>query len=262
MSDYPQINVIACENDSSCSNRHRDGEACFICRGYLSDEIDFVHIFQSYSGEHKVRLGDICEDCQELSAEQLSGKLYGDFSILESSYDTTDKEHRALVVHAESLKLTLAYIEKEIVNRITKLRLVGQRLREIRPAAEDCADWTYKTRAHVEMEKRSKEQKQITGSKPNGNGFKKGYVYLISSPDGHFKIGRTKDVPNRSNTLGVQLPFPIEVIHSIPVTDMVWAERHLHERFQEKRANGEWFKLEEADVEWIKCLTTLEPEGD
>lgn len=90
---------------------------------------------------------------------------------------------------------------------------------------------------------------------------KAGFVYLISSPDGHYKIGCSKDVPTRSKALGIQLPYPVELIHTIKASDMYWAEGHLHNTYSDKRTNGEWFRLEDADVEWIKSLTELEPEG-
>ena len=42
-----------------------------------------------------------------------------------------------------------------------------------------------------------------------------GHVYLIREEFGTYKIGRTKDVPNRYNTLKIQIPQPIEVVWSI-----------------------------------------------
>lgn len=31
-------------------------------------------------------------------------------------------------------------------------------------------------------------------------------------------------------------------------------ERHLHHKFQKKRVQGEWFRLEQEDIEYIKGL--------
>lgn len=87
----------------------------------------------------------------------------------------------------------------------------------------------------------------------------KGHVYLLGSPDGYCKIGRTVQLSQRLLSLSLQLPFKVELIHSIPTSDPVWAERYLHRRFGQCRLNGEWFLLSKQDIEWIGSLTRLEP---
>jgi hypothetical protein len=83
------------------------------------------------------------------------------------------------------------------------------------------------------------------------NGAQAGVVYLLKSAYG-YKIGRTRSVPDRMRTFGVQLPF----IYTIPLC--VWfgdchaAERRYHDAFASKRINGEWFDLEESDIELIR----------
>lgn len=83
------------------------------------------------------------------------------------------------------------------------------------------------------------------------SGAQAGVVYLLKSAYG-YKIGRTRSVPDRMRTFGVQLPF----IYTIPLC--VWfddchaAERRYHDAFASKRINGEWFDLEEADIEQIR----------
>lgn len=81
-----------------------------------------------------------------------------------------------------------------------------------------------------------------------------GYVYLILASTGHYKIGRTKSVPQRMSLFGVQLPFTFEIVHVIETDDMCADERTLHERFASQRVNGEWFSLTEQDVEYIRGL--------
>lgn len=79
-----------------------------------------------------------------------------------------------------------------------------------------------------------------------------GVVYVLKSAYG-YKVGRTRSVPARMRTFGVQLPF----IYSIPLC--VWfddhcaAERRYHEIFASKRINGEWFDLDDEDIERIRC---------
>lgn len=81
-----------------------------------------------------------------------------------------------------------------------------------------------------------------------------GYVYLIASKDGLYKIGLSKDVRARIKTLGVALPFEIEPIHTIKTDDMVTLEKELHAQFNEKRVRGEWFALTPEDVEYVRSL--------
>jgi hypothetical protein len=81
-----------------------------------------------------------------------------------------------------------------------------------------------------------------------------GYVYLIRSDSGHYKIGRTKNPDNRIETFKLQLPIEVEYEHLVKSDDMVTLERDLHARFEAKRINGEWFDLEPEDVIYIKSL--------
>lgn len=81
-----------------------------------------------------------------------------------------------------------------------------------------------------------------------------GYVYLIASETGHYKIGRTRNPEDRMATFGVKLPFQVEYQHLIQCDDMRALEKTLHEKFDHKRVNGEWFALAPDDVAWIKSL--------
>jgi hypothetical protein len=85
-----------------------------------------------------------------------------------------------------------------------------------------------------------------------------GFVYLVGSPDGYCKIGRAKEIHARIAAINLQLPFRVELIHSIETSDMVWAERWLHKKYAHCRMNGEWFLLTAEDINWIKSLTRLE----
>ncbi|VVP17377.1 hypothetical protein PS900_03669 [Pseudomonas fluorescens] len=82
-------------------------------------------------------------------------------------------------------------------------------------------------------------------------GSKAGVVYLLKSAYG-YKVGRTRNVPARMRAFGVHLPF----IYTIPLcswfVDCHTAERRYHEMFAGKRINGEWFDLDEHDVQLIR----------
>lgn len=81
-----------------------------------------------------------------------------------------------------------------------------------------------------------------------------GYVYLLQSPSGYYKIGRTSNPDDRIGTFHVKLPFEVEYIAVIQTDDMHELERQLHEQFAHRRVNGEWFNLSADDVEYIKRL--------
>lgn len=77
-----------------------------------------------------------------------------------------------------------------------------------------------------------------------------GYVYVISG-GGYCKIGKAKDPDARIKGLGTKLPFVLRRLLVVPANDYTVLERELHEHFADKRAEGEWFTLTPADVDWI-----------
>lgn len=95
---------------------------------------------------------------------------------------------------------------------------------------------------------RAKKEKVATADKG-------GYIYLVKAETGHYKIGRTKNLPDRMNFFGVKLPFEIELIKAIPVDDTYRFENLLHQLFVEERVNGEWFALRNTSVKNIASLT-------
>lgn len=78
-----------------------------------------------------------------------------------------------------------------------------------------------------------------------------GFVYLVRSGKFH-KIGRSNDHGRRTYEIGLQLPEKLEVVHTIETDDAVGIERYWHERFRDRRRNGEWFLLTRADVAAFK----------
>jgi hypothetical protein len=86
---------------------------------------------------------------------------------------------------------------------------------------------------------------------------KSGYVYLLQSSTGYYKIGRTSDPENRIKTFAVKMPFEIEYLHLIPTKSMAETERQLHHHFADKRVGGEWFALNNVDVATIKAWQSI-----
>lgn len=84
-----------------------------------------------------------------------------------------------------------------------------------------------------------------------------GYVYLIRSETGYYKIGRTTDPDDRILTFSVKLPFEVEYDCLIRSPDHAAMETTLHNRFAHKRVNGEWFALDADDVAYMRELARV-----
>lgn len=81
-----------------------------------------------------------------------------------------------------------------------------------------------------------------------------GYVYVLRSPTGAFKIGYASDPADRLRTFTVKLPFEVEYELLIKTDDMRGLEAELHEYHADKRINGEWFALDANDLAELRKL--------
>lgn len=79
-------------------------------------------------------------------------------------------------------------------------------------------------------------------------------VYFLQEKDnGYVKIGKTKNL--RTKTFFPYLmPFKWEVIHTIESSNINSLEKYFHRLYRHKCINGEWFNLDEQDIQDIKTF--------
>ncbi len=126
--------------------------------------------------------------------------------------------------------------------------VAGQTLIAIETFVQDFAN----TVRGVLERKRAKAAKKESQAK--GRRTSAGFVYLVQSPTGLYKIGRSVNPNDRLKTFSVKLPFEVSFACLIQTEDMYALESELHRRFAAKRVAGEWFALDADDVDYIKSL--------
>lgn len=77
-----------------------------------------------------------------------------------------------------------------------------------------------------------------------------GFVYLVKSEVGPFKIGRSVNPKLRLSSLVTQYPDfgPLRIIHALHTNDCQYAERYFHWVYLNQQVTGEWFNLDYYDV--------------
>ena len=87
-------------------------------------------------------------------------------------------------------------------------------------------------------------------NKPRSKNKEKNYIYvMIDHNTGYHKIGRSVKPKHRERTLQSEKPT-IDMIVCIKSDEK--EEDFLHRKFIDKRIRGEWFDLNDKDIEYIK----------
>jgi hypothetical protein len=82
-----------------------------------------------------------------------------------------------------------------------------------------------------------------------------GFVYLISSQFG-VKIGCTNNIKERRRIFNVKLPFSWKFERIYATIEHKSFERKFHNFFRDKKISGEWFDLNEIDIQFCDRVFT------
>lgn len=270
--EYPLYTSHPCIGPQ-CEHTPNEYDLCFICEDELIPKAPVMHLFYQFSEKTSNGfIGNICTRCQSSISDDGAWEcVRARLHHFEYQAEKRDEEYRKLIIHVEALKQHIDWLESEL--RTTEQQRNYYRGQETRLSSFMRGNKFWKRLSREEayiaysQKKKTKEkeqtapQKQLPPANLNNNSKQKGYIYLVASLEGHYKIGRSKDVPTRVNTLSIQLPFRVELLHSFSADDYVRAEQIIHERFSHLRLNGEWFRLGEEEIEWFRSLNTFEEAG-
>ena len=94
--------------------------------------------------------------------------------------------------------------------------------------------------------------------------YRPGVIYLLQDPlgmlqprKGAYKIGRTTQLNLRMQAYGAQ-KRQLRLVHTLHVSDVVWAEQFLIRRLEHRLIYGrEWFALSAEEIAWIEKLPSF-----
>jgi hypothetical protein len=96
----------------------------------------------------------------------------------------------------------------------------------------------------------------LTSKRSKSKSQTEGVVYLLKAGP-HFKIGKSVAFDKRLGQIKLQLPYAVEVVHTIRAANVSEVESYWHRRFASLRQNGEWFLLTDAEVEEFKSISNM-----
>lgn len=92
----------------------------------------------------------------------------------------------------------------------------------------------------------------------------KGIVYVLHSiinGISYYKIGKTKNIQKRIKSFPVDYPIKTEIKYLFESDDISLLERELHEKFEDKRKEGEWFTLNISDLKYLDKIQNISNEN-
>jgi predicted GIY-YIG superfamily endonuclease len=85
-----------------------------------------------------------------------------------------------------------------------------------------------------------------------------GFIYILKSSNGYYKIGRAKEVNVRVAAWKTVFPIKIKLVNSFACKNRMAVENALHNKYAKKRLEREWYKLEKEDVNYLMSIKDYE----
>jgi len=133
---------------------------------------------------------------------------------------------------------------------VVEIEAIQKLLDHIKSAGDDKIQ-----EANQNREEKYREWNEIRRAQQEPKLFS-GYIYLVSLGE-HTKIGRSKDWKARISSLFGDLGPTAQLIDVFYSSNHIQQEKELHKKFSYKQVRGEWFKLDESDIEEIRNMSTL-----
>lgn len=106
-----------------------------------------------------------------------------------------------------------------------------------------------------QLQQINQKQNKKKSSKSKKKKKHKGVVYLLKiKGKEQYKIGVSTKFKKRYDKLSTLMPFKLETVNLIKSDDIYSLEEGLHNKFEDKRINGEWFELSSEDIKYIKSI--------
>jgi len=85
-----------------------------------------------------------------------------------------------------------------------------------------------------------------------------GYLYVVKACDMDlYKVGIATSADARLENLRIGSPVPLELVRSVHCDDPRWAERFLHGQLNQYRSHGEWFSLDDKQLDAVHHLLDI-----
>lgn len=184
---------------------------------------------------------DGIETLLSMNSQELESLDNNEFTRFMTVKGLEIKEIKKLIkiVHDKATIVAPYLIENDLHsldNILYKLDIIQYKIKLTEPIIKK-----YKKRLKLKKEKALKRKEDI------------GYIYIIECNQ-YYKIGKTKNIKSRLWTIQADTPYEINLIYNKEFPDYHTIEKELHKKFKHIHHKGEWFKLTNEDINYIKSL--------
>ena len=183
-----------------------------------------------------------------ITVTSIDHPLYGEMSVFSDENGVFLEEHKRALPLLEKLQSTYNILASEEIKEISKLNLLR--------FAPNMYSQCFRSPPTSISEEELQEYLAPAVSSKEERRKREGYVYFIKYGN-DVKIGKTVDVETRLSHLTKSLPGEFALIHTIKTNDYSRCEKNFHDKYKEKRGSGEWFSLNDKDIEEIKKIDEI-----